>query len=410
MVNGSRKYAFKFVKILQMEKINSIVEISDLIARDISGQLNQQEKNLLKKWINSSERNQRLYNKVVDTDNLSERIKLYEEIDTNRAWLQVEKLITVKKRTLTPILLKYAAAIMIPVLLGVTSYMYLGKKPVKNTISTAEIRQGSSEAVLVMSSGEKVKLLKNSKETLLENDGTVINSTDNELSYGGQKSKDTRETLINTLIVPRGGEFNLTLSDGTRVFVNSMSKLEFPVNFTGNKREITLEGEAYFEVAKDKSRPFIVKIKGVRVEVLGTTFNIKAYPEDDQSFTTLVEGKVKLSSGNQSDSDYFLMPDQQAVYDPSNKGVVINKVDARKIVQWTTGRYYFSDQTLEEIMKTLSRWYDFNYTFENQAIKGVRFEGGLNKYGSIYPILDIINETGKVKVTVKNKDVIFSKI
>jgi ferric-dicitrate binding protein FerR (iron transport regulator) len=211
-------------------------------------------------------------------------------------------------------------------------------------------------------------------------------------------------------MVPRGGEFNLVLSDGTRVFVNSMSKLEFPVNFTGNKREISLEGEAYFEVAKDKTRPFIVKIKGVQVEVLGTTFNIKAYPEDHQSFTTLVEGKVKLCSGNQSDNDYFLMPDQQAVYDPSSKGVVINKVDAGKIVQWTTGRYYFSDQPLDEIMKTLSRWYDFNYKFEDQAIKNVKFEGGLNKYGSIYPILDIINETGKVKVTVKNKDVIFSKI
>jgi ferric-dicitrate binding protein FerR (iron transport regulator) len=393
-----------------MGKINSIIEISELIARDMSGQLNQWEKNLLQEWVNNSEENQKLYRKIVDADNLSQRNKLYEEIDTDRAWVEVEKLITVPKRKLTPLFLKYAAAILVPIFLGVTSYQYLIKKPVKNKVTNVGIKQGSNEAVLVMSNGEKVKLLKDSKETLLENDGTVINNTHNELSYAGQKSSNVKETLLNTLIVPRGGEFNLVLSDGSRVFVNSMSKLEFPVSFTGNKREITLEGEAYFEVAKDKSRPFIVKIKGVQVEVLGTSFNIKAYPEDHQSFTTLVEGKVKLSSGNQSSNDYFLEPNQQAVYDPSNQGMVISKVDAGKFVEWTKGRYYFSDQSLEEIMKTLSRWYDFNYKFENQTIKNIRFEGGLNKYGSIYPILDIINETGKVKVTVKDKDVMFSKI
>ena len=394
-----------------MEKIKPIIEISELIASDMSGQLSTQGKELLGKWINSSERNQKIYRKILNANNLSERNKLYESIDIDRAWHQIAKFLVVeKRRSIVPLLLKYAAAILLPVLLGITSYLYLKEKPKDINLPTVEIKHGSANAVLVMSNGEKVKLLKDSTKTLFENDGTPIGNTHNELSYAGQTSGNTKETLLNTLVVPQGGEYSLVLSDGTRVFVNAMSKLVFPVRFSGNKREITLEGEAYFEVAKDKSKPFIVTIKGVQVEVLGTSFNIKAYPDDNHSFTTLVEGKVKLSSGNQTSDGYFLEPDHQAVYDPTSGRMVINKVDARQIVQWTSGRYSFTNETLEEIMKTLSRWYDFNCRFQDEALKKIRFEGGLNKYESINPILDIINETGKVKVTVKGKDVLFSKI
>jgi hypothetical protein len=303
---------------------------------------------------------------------------------------------------------KYAATILLPVVLGISVYWYMNNRLSETVHPIVEIQPGSRNAVLVMANGKSVDLVNDLAKNLIENDGTVIKNTNDELSYDEKTAKKSKETLLNTLIVPKGGEYSLVLSDGTRIFVNSMSKLVFPVRFSGNKREISLEGEAYFEVARDESKPFIVTVKGVQVEVLGTSFNIKAYPDDNQSFTTLVEGKVKLSPDNINSKSYFLEANQQAVFDPLSSGIVVQEVDASQIALWVTGKYSFTNQSLEEIMKTLSRWYDFNYQYENESLKSLKFEGGLNKYESIDPILDIIVKTGKVNVLVKGNDVLFT--
>jgi ferric-dicitrate binding protein FerR (iron transport regulator) len=395
-----------------MEKINSIIEISELIARDIGGQLSQQEKEHLKKWIGSSEQNRKLYEKIVDGKNLAERNIVYESIDAEKAWKKVSLVFTPQqqRRRIVPILFRYAAAILILVFLGVTSYWLINEKQQKMVQPIAGILPGTTQAVLILANGENVNLSNDSTIDVIEKDGTVIRKSNKELNYAEQVSKNPQKPLLNTLIVPKGGEYSLVLSDGTRVIVNSMTKLVYPVSFTGDKREITLEGEAYFEVFKDKSKPFIVNIKGLQVEVLGTSFNVKAYPDDKQSFTTLVEGKVKLNSVLQTSVVQILEPDQQAVFDPSTSAIFARMVDARQFIQWTTGKYTFTNQPLDEMMKTLARWYDFNYQFEEASLKNIRFEGGLNKYQSIDPILEIINKTGKVKVSVKGKEVVFSKI
>lgn len=394
-----------------MGKIRSIIELSELIAHDICGQLSEQEKESLEKWLTSSKRNQILYRKIKDSRNFSERNKLYKSIDIERAWNEVSKVLDVQRRKqILLVVFKYAAAILIPILIGGTAYWYLNNQPQKTIQTISTIQRSAHHTVLVMANGENVNLVSDKKRNLVENDGTVIENFNKELSYVVQDNKNPKKVLLNTLIVPKGDEYHLVLSDGTRIFINSMSRLIFPVSFPGNKREVMLEGEAYFEVAKNKSKPFIVIVNGIAVEVLGTSFNIKAYPDEKHSYTTLVEGKVKLKPTNQSSNVRFLEPDQQAVYDPSTTGIVIKEVDASQIVQWIAGKYSFSNQTLDEIMKTLSRWYDFNYQYDNESLKKIRFEGGLNKYESIDPILDIINKTGKVKVSVKGKKVLFSKI
>ena len=399
------------LKLVKMEKIYSIIEVSELIARDICGQLKEIEKESLDKWINSSERNQQLYAKIMDGNNLSNRNSLYESVNDKHAWKKVSKALNVKpKRRIVSLLFRFAAAIIIPILIGISAYWYLNEKPNTFQQTTSLIQPGNSNAVLIMANGKSVNLANDTTRNLIENDGTIIKNTNEALSYAGQLPDKKKKTLLNTLIVPQGGEYSLLLSDGTRVVLNSMSKLVYPVSFTGKKREITLEGEAYFEVAKDKLKPFIVTVKGLQIEVLGTSFNIKAYPDDYQSFTTLVEGKVKLNSGFQTTKVSYLEPDQQAVYDLSTEGIIIQKIDAQQVTQWITGKYAFTNQTLDEIMKTLSRWYDFNYKFDNESLKNIRFEGGLNKYESIVPILEIINKTGKVSISVKGKEILFSNI
>ena len=393
-----------------MEKINSIIEIAELIARDISGQLNDLEHETLEKWINYSEHNEQLYQQIKDCDNLALRNLIYDNVNIPGGWTNLtEKLAEKPLRRMLPQFFKYAAAILLPVLLGVSTYWLLNEKSPQTVQPIAEIVPGTRNAVLVLASGKSVNLSNGSTQKLIEKDGSLIQNYKKELNYTQNIAQNPKKSIYNTLIVPQGGEYTLVLSDGTRVFVNSMSKLVFPVAFVSNKREITLEGEACFEVAQDKSKPFIVTIKGMQIEVLGTTFNVKAYPTDDQSFTTLVEGKIKLNSGTSASDIRILEPDQQAIYNPTTAAMVIQKVDANQFMQWTKGKYVFTNQPLDEIMNTLSRWYDFKYQFEDASIRKIKFEGGLNKYENLDPILEIIKKTGKVNVTVKGKEVLFSR-
>ena len=394
-----------------MEKNNLPHDIPVLIARSMSGQLDQQEKEILECWLHGSEKNRQLYDRIVSEKNFSAHGTIYRNIDTGKAWTKLAlNSRTSKKGKTLRIFFLYAAAILLPAMIVISSYRYLNRERIGVTHPIAAISTGNKSAVLVLGNGENVDLTHELNKKIVEKDGTVINNSHTELNYAGQPSDVLKETPSNTLIVPCGGEYSLVLSDGSRVYLNSMSKLVFPVRFSGNSREVTLEGEAFFEVAKDKSKPFIVSIRGMKVEVLGTAFNIKSYPNDSQSFTTLVEGKVKISTGDQLASINYLEPNQQAVYDPTGPGIVIQEVDALQMVQWTKGRYTFTNQTLDDIMKTLARWYDFSYKFEDEKLKMIRFEGGLNKYESIGPILDIIGRTGKVKVSVQGKEILFSGV
>jgi ferric-dicitrate binding protein FerR (iron transport regulator) len=188
-----------------------------------------------------------------------------------------------------------------------------------------------------------------------------------------------------------------------------MSRLIFPVRFPKDERVVILEGEGYFEVQKEEKRPFVVQVNGMQIQVMGTSFNVKAYQDELSIYTTLVEGKVRVNTGSGPNDQYVLEPDQQAVFDRQKAALSVEQVDAVQYIQWTKGKYIFYNQTLDEIMKTLSRWYDFTYQCNDESIRSMRFEGGLNKYESIYPILDIIGKTGKVEVTVKGKEVIFTK-
>lgn len=394
-----------------MEKLISNLEIAGLIAREISGELNQQEKESLENWIRRFPQNQLIYQRIISSKNLSERNKLYNLVDVQAGWSKVsDGLFARRPKRSLPQWLKYAAAIVLPLSVGLASWWVLSGKFNQPVQQIATIAPGTRNAVLVMANGENVCLANKANAKIIEKDGTVIKNNEAELNYNGQEKINTAETPLNTLLVPQGGEYSLVLSDGTRVLVNSMSKLVFPVRFTGNQREVTLEGEAYFEVAKDKSRPFKVNIKGIQVEVLGTSFNVRSYPDDNESYTTLVEGKVKLNSGIGTIHTCYLEPNQQAVFNPATSGIVVQNVDASQYMEWTKGRYIFTDQSLEVIMKTLSRWYDCKYEYEDESLKNIRFGGGLNKYERIDPILDIMNKTGKIKVTVKGKEILFSRV
>lgn len=392
-----------------MKNLDPIFDYSELIAKKIMGKLTDQENELFDQWLSSSGRNQKLWERIKDNHNFQIRNEQFESIDTREAWVNLaENLNLRRKKKQLNVFLKYAAAIILPLLVGTMAYWYVKWPSEQHILAQSDIRPGSRNACLVLNDGQSINLDSLKAKSLKEVDGTVIDKTNDELNYSTQQTLQSNKVLKNTLVVPRGGEYSLVLSDGTKVFVNSMSKLVFPVRFSGDKREVILEGEAYFEVKEDQLHPFIVNVNGIQVNVLGTSFNVKAYEEEENIYTTLVEGKVRIT-GDKVEKDCILNPDQQVVLNKLNAEVSVQNVDARLYMQWTRGKYTFSNQSLDEIMRTLSRWYDLDYQYQDESIKTIVFEGGLNKYESIDPILDIIRSTGKVKIKVQGKEIVFFK-
>ncbi len=397
-----------------MKKIELLLEISELLAKKMSGEVSNDEEQQIQDWLKQSENNQLLYDSIINATGISERNKIIEELDTQKAWTGYKKrIVSAKKRRISYNILKYAAAILLPIIAATTFFIVRNASEVVEqqvAHEKIEIEPGSRNAILVLNNGQNINLGGQKVLELKEQDGTEIVKDYENLNYKkGQKTSLPSKIIKNTIIVPHGGEYNLTLSDGTKIYINSMSKLEFPVQFLGNTRDVELQGEACFFVEKDPKHPFIVNVNGMKVEVLGTTFNVNAYNDNNQIVTTLVEGKVKVNFAEKNKESIVLAPSEQATYDTQNKQVDVRKVDVNCYVQWINGLYTFRNVTLDEIMKTLSRWYDFNVVFESPELKEITFEGGLNKYEEIEPILDIIKETNKVNITVKGKDILFTK-
>ena len=294
---------------------------------------------------------------------------------------------------------KYVAVIVLFVSIGISWLVNEEKQEVENG-TVAQIEHGSMKAQLVLANGKKVDLRPEISLQLEEEGGTRILTSDNRVKYLGKDSLAGQSTEVkyNTLIVPRGGEFSLELADGTRVWLNAESRLRYPVAFTGKERKVEMEGEVYFEVAKNKEKPFIVTVNGVDIRVLGTSFNVSAYQED--VVTTLVEGKVQLKKGNEQ---VILSPNQQAIW--SDDEFRVKQVDARNFVLWKEGVFYFEDVDLETILDDMARWYNVNVFYMNPALKEMKFSVEIRRYGDINEILRRIEQTKRVKFEIKDRTI-----
>lgn len=214
--------------------------------------------------------------------------------------------------------------------------------------------------------------------------------------------------IYNTLIVPTGGFYPLELSDGTQVWLNSESELHFPVKFLSGKREVFLKGEALFVVKRDSTKPFIVNINTASIEVLGTTFNVNTYADDQRVYTTLVNGSVKFIS-NKNKQEVILGPGTQCVTDTTTGNTSIREVNVNNYIAWREGRFIFDDMSLEFIMCQLQRWYDIDVFYQNQTIKKHKFRGVINKDMSMEKVLDMISEATDIKFNVKNRAITIYK-
>ena len=243
------------------------------------------------------------------------------------------------------------------------------------------IKPGERKAVLTLDGGIDIPL-GGKLYQLHEKNGAGIAIDSMGIVYETSDTVSSNDTVIyNTLSVPRGGEYFLVLADGTQVWMNADSRLRYPVNFIGPKREVELTGEAYFDVTANRERPFVVKTGLGDVRVYGTQFNVKCYSGDGEIATTLVEGNVAFV--NDWVGETSLIPDQQLVYREGEQKVKVEKVKVRNYVSWRKNILSFENESLENIMKVLSRWYDVEVVFEDTDLKKLSFTGNLDKYSHI---------------------------
>lgn len=241
----------------------------------------------------------------------------------------------------------------------------------------------------------------NGSSVVMEKLGEGIVFEEKGLNY--TRSKSTNELEYHLIKIPRGGGYSLVLADGSRVFLNAASQLKFPVVFAENERRVYLEGEAYFDVVQDKGKSFIVEAGGVEIQVLGTEFDVRAYSEEEEVLTTLVEGKVRIAV---DETNVALLPSEQAVWIPSKEKMEVKQVDVERFIGWKNGRWVFDKSPICIIMKELSRWYDLKVEYSNEKSKYENFSLNLEKYDDFKQILSFLEETGNVRFALSENTVI----
>ncbi len=295
--------------------------------------------------------------------------------------------------------LKVAAVILVLIIAG-GIYLFSGKDK-QSRIAGVEEAKGAFEND-IGPGGVKAVLQTGSQEVVLDRQDTLFNMDGNKVSVsnGGIKIAGMEPTLY-TLAVPKGGEFHLMLGDGTAVWLNSESRLMYPSVFGEDSRQVWLEGEAYFDVAAEADRPFIVETERQQVKVLGTQFNIQAYPDEQMSTTTLVQGNVLVSCENE---DMLLQPGQQAQTKKSGRLNLNRNADIDQVVAWKNGYFRFDKADIHTIMKQLSRWYDIKVNYAD-TFPAHYFGAIMNRDNNISGILKMLEATGDVHFKIEGKEV-----
>ena len=382
--------------------INQHFYIARLIARYLSDEIGEEEQAELTRWRNESPENERLFREICKEENIKQNMQKRQTFHAEDGWEGVQRKIQrhrFRHRILN--ICKYAAIFIFPVAIATVAIYKSGNEPQPLSQVEEQIVPGGKKAVLILDNGEAIDLKSTSGVELKEKDGTVIQVDSTVLNYQQAPARTSEKLAYNKVNVPRGGEYQLTLSDGSKVQLNSMSSIRFPVQFAQDCRLVELEGEAYFEVSKT-GQPFIVQTKGMKIEVLGTTFNISAYANEEYQ-TTLVSGSVKVQTEN--GSNRILKPSEQACITPGSNQINVRNVDTAFYTSWIHGKINFKDQRLDDIMKTLARWYDMDVVYENEATKELRFGCYVNRYNEITPLVKLLEQTGRVTVTVEGKTI-----
>ena len=382
--------------------VKNDITIIRLILGHWAGKLSEPEKKELDNWLAQSEKHRIYFQKWCDDERQNELLSKIRCYDPGEGWQQV-----VRKRNMRRNRRGWlVAAASVAILFGGLAVYRYSKIPVSLPLASEEtsIYPGKRMARLITPSGETVLLdtlrQTDTQQMKLHNDqGRVVIQ-----AACGDANGD--QPVYHCLEVPRGGEFSFLLPDSTTVFLNAESRLRFPDRFVpGSERIVYLSGEAYFDVKRDPRSPFLVCLEHSAVKVTGTSFNVKAYPDDTNEATTLISGTVSMGIGT-TEQWIVLKPGEQGYYDATRKTLLQQTVDVNYYTAWKDGVFAFYRQPLEEVMKTLGCWYLFDTHYQNEALKSILYMGKINRHASIREVLHTFELMDELTFDIKGKEVI----
>ena len=388
-----------------MNQTNKYQHIALLIVKERLTGLSKAETEELNQWKSENQNHQNLYERLKN-QNPAGVIQNYKNIDIERGLQTYRRRYTSKSRRM-PVRWMTVAAIGL-ILIGVGTLLFF-RSPSTPPLAD-HLQPGSSKALLILADGSVKELEQIRKTDTIHVEGVSVLNSGNEIQYTStQNNSDTLPneiTTYNTLKIPTGGEYTLVLADGTKIWLNSQTTLRYPVKFTGNERTVYLEGEAYFEVSHDATRPFFVRMANeVNVEVLGTSFNVRSYKDEQEIETVLEQGSVKMWR----DKDHItLVPGVKAAYNKNNGKFTTQHINTELYTAWHKGLYVFEEETIENILNKLSRWYDIQVFFTDTAVRDMIFSGSIHKYDTIQQLLNAIEATGGIHFRINGSAITVS--
>ncbi|TRX71437.1 FecR family protein [Carboxylicivirga sp. M1479] len=368
-----------------------------VIWRNLNNVASAEEQSELRIWLDANDKHRLLY----------EHIKVRNEHDVvitedqiEQRWLKLQHTLDKKPSIGIKRWLQYAAAIILPIAVA-AGVFYLSDKSETKLEMAHQITPGSAKAVLHLSNGELLELDDENKLFIEDEHGNVIGvDSTNTLRYNANASM---QASYNTINIPRGAEYQLVLSDGTKVWLNSESSLTYPVNFVGESREVLLTGEAFFDVTTNREKPFIVKTNKSSVKVFGTQFNVMSYADEAIEQTTLVEGSIAVLYNNQ---EVMVKPGQQANIQSSGAEMSIVEVDTQLYTDWKDGVFRFEEMTLKEVASKLSRWYNVDFYFANEDMKGRMITGAMKRSTDFELLMSLVEKSAEVEIVINENTVL----
>lgn len=376
-------------------------DIENLIYGYLRGKLSSEERTRLDEWLNDKLTNKILFDRICDREIILRKARFFDRHSQEKIWESLESKIYKKKKRY---LLRWwtVASLIVPLLLGGWFFMNDVEKDNGDALGY-EILSGMSCARLELADGTIIVLHQDSIYSVelargerLDNEGGIVTYKQDSIGNLGNEYNEIR--------TPRGGEYQIRLPDGTKVWLNTESILRFPRRFAGNERHVYAQGELYFEVVRDSTRPFRVELEDYTVEVMGTEFNVRTYTDGPQ-LTTLISGGVKICGENEF---IYLKPGEEAELEQAGGTIRVQKADVESRLAWLRGYFLFDNARLEDIMNELGRWYNVETFFESPRAREERFSLELRRHEDFGQVLDLIERAGMVEIVVK-KNVVFIK-
>ena len=373
--------------------------IAYLVAGFVRKTLTEKEHDELDAWVEASDENMRLFEELTDENNIAANLRWMDEVNTKRKLQEVKKGLVFKdaKPQRSKRMWPYATAASI-IFLVIAGYLVQRQNETPTITpanAVAEILPAKGEVVLQLGNGKSINLNTAVSGSLNTSDGSTAKNDEGALRY-----EQSGSVVTHTLSTSTGGKYQLTLADGTKVWLNASSSISYPTAFVSSERVVILKGEAYFEVAKDASKPFLVKLsERETVTVLGTHFNIQNYSDEITRAVTLVEGKVKVGQGERS---LVLSPSEQASIS-SDEVKLAKKADLEEVTGWKDDLFVFHDADIKTIMRQVARWYDTEIIYQNDIPQ--MFNATISRKEPLSKLLKLLELTGKVNFKTENKKI-----